>query len=220
MTGPDRASIVRISDHLVRLVQILFALVIGQSLLLYREVIVNVFAFQYWVAAAALLVVYLTTILSWIGYHRSMERNPYAMHLHESRTARCWDGTRLFFDLFTVVLYAYLLFSIGPVVQDPAADLHKHLVGYPLIFMAYWASGKARVRIYGPRASRSALLAGCILVYWILWVAYNAVRDWNVGLPAWFFNLVALGIFGLAMIVYRIINVRVRARAERLYSGR
>jgi hypothetical protein len=62
MTEFDR----RVSDHLVRLVQVVFGVVIAQSLILYRDVVVA--PHLHWVATIALGVIYITTVLSWIDW--------------------------------------------------------------------------------------------------------------------------------------------------------
>lgn len=66
----------RISDQLVRLVQIIFGLVVAQSLALYRDVVVHPASDGHWLAALALATVYITTALSWIDWHVTMEYSP------------------------------------------------------------------------------------------------------------------------------------------------
>ena len=66
---------IRISDSLVRLVQVLFALVVAQSLLLYRAVIIQPLG-EHVVAAFAMAVIYITVILSWIDWHVTMGAEP------------------------------------------------------------------------------------------------------------------------------------------------
>jgi hypothetical protein len=48
-------------------------------------------------------IVYLTVVLSWVGYHRSISKYPYNQSL--------WSRVRLGLDIFILVLYAYLAFA-------------------------------------------------------------------------------------------------------------
>jgi hypothetical protein len=67
----------RISDQLIRLVQILFAMVLAQSLVLYRAVVVHPLCQEHIVATLALLAVYVTTVWSWEDWSITMELRPY-----------------------------------------------------------------------------------------------------------------------------------------------
>jgi uncharacterized HAD superfamily protein len=156
----------RISDQLVRLVQIVFALVLAQSLFLFRPVVTNPLASVHRTAALALLTVFLTTVLSWIDWHITMEYHPY-------NTKRNIDYARLGADLFVVVTYAYLLFTIEPFMGHPDAHIGQHLLGYPAAFFFYLASGISRRLAYGPAASRIFPIVLFLMVYAGLAIAYN-----------------------------------------------
>ena len=123
------ADTTRISDHLVRLVQVVFALVLAQSLFLFRGVVVHPFTPGNQVAAVAMLAVFGTTVMSWVDWHITMVYSPYETR-HRS------EKVRLLADLFIVVTYAYLLFTIEPLVGNPSASLRRHLLGYPIAFAA------------------------------------------------------------------------------------
>jgi hypothetical protein len=96
MSSPDPR---RVSDQLVRLVQLLFGLVAVQPLLLYGDVFVQPFAYEHRTAVFALLAVYVTTVSSWIDWHITMEANPYDIYRgwgsHGPASARHAEGCRL-----------------------------------------------------------------------------------------------------------------------------
>src|SRR5947209_778089 len=73
MASPDQQ---RISDQLVRLVQVFFALVLGQSLLLYRSVLLDPFSEKHWLATLALATMFYTTVASWVDWHVVMAHRP------------------------------------------------------------------------------------------------------------------------------------------------
>jgi len=64
-----------ISDKLIHYVDIVFGLVVGQSIIRNIDLIQN--PLKYFFAFLALIVVISTVTLSWIGYHKSMYNYPY-----------------------------------------------------------------------------------------------------------------------------------------------
>jgi hypothetical protein len=86
MSTPDPR---RVSDQLVRLVQLLFGLVAVQPLLLYGDVFVQPFTYEHRTAVFALLAVYVTTVSSWIDWHITMEANPYDIYRGWEKAAGC-----------------------------------------------------------------------------------------------------------------------------------
>ncbi len=196
----------RVSDHLVRLVEFVFALVIATSLLEYKDLVLDPFAPRHSLALLALAVVYMTTIFSWIDYHRSMELNPYLMHLHALRRNQQLDLLRLITDLLIVVVYTYLLFSISPFRESPTADIRRHLIGYFLVFLLYLLSGIPRILTYGKVASRWKLLFLFCSLYFLQFLAYRlVVSDWGVSKTT---NLSFVAITALLMLAYRIARRR------------
>lgn len=184
----------RISDQLVRLIQIVFALVVAQSLFLYREVVVHPFAASHRSALLALLAVFLTTVLSWIDWHITMELHPF--------DRRNWvEWVRLAADLLIVVLYAYLLFTVEPFVDTPGASLRAYLLGFPLVFSLYLLSGATRKATYGVAASRFVPILVFLCFFGVLWVAYVA---WFSGPSSAEWNLTFLGVALAGMAGYRV----------------
>jgi uncharacterized HAD superfamily protein len=202
MLGPDPR---RISDQLVRLVQVIFSLVVAQSLLLYRSIIIDPFTYQHFTSLVALLAVYLTTVWSWIDWHITMEIRPYDIH-------RTIEKARLVADLGVVITYAYLLFTIEPFIDAPESDIHRHLIGYPILFALYVASGLMRRRAFGPLATNlfPIVLAGSLTL--ALVVGYRS--DWyrgilsDLNLNAAGQAVVTIGLTVLVMSGYRVYRAK------------
>lgn len=189
----------QVSDQLIKLPEFVFALVIAQSLVAYRVVIVDPFPrgnlAEHSVAVVALFVVYFTTVMSWYDWHLTMVDRPYDMRRY-GRT----EWVRLGADMGIVVLYAYLLFTIAPFQSVPSADIWRHLLGYPLVFVVYWVSGVTRRRTYGPQASNLKPILEFMLALALLAVFYRAV--WRLA-PATWLNIVSLLSFLFVVWWYR-----------------
>jgi 5'(3')-deoxyribonucleotidase len=206
LTDRDR----RISEQLVRLVQLVFGVVLAQSFNVFQDVLVHPLGSGHWLAAVALLTVYTTSVLSWIDWHTTMVLRPYNFNTHNRY--RLIEQLRLFADLLVVIFYAYLLFTIRPFLSAPGADIGRHLLGYPLVFMGYAASGLARIRAHGRLASAQAPIWGFLALYVGLNVGYASLahtadrRTLNAGAIAVAFAL---------MVSYRITRRVLRARRTR-----
>ena len=72
----------RVSDQLVRLVQVFFALVLAQSLFLFRSALLHPFSYGNRIAVLALACVFYTTVASWVDWHVAMARRPYDTRQH------------------------------------------------------------------------------------------------------------------------------------------
>jgi uncharacterized HAD superfamily protein len=162
----------RISDNLVRLVQVVFGLVVAQSLLLYRAVIVAPGAPHY-LAAVALLVIYTTTVFSWIDWHTTMEFNPY--NLNPRHPHRTQEQFRLAVDLIIVSVYAYALFAIAIFEDDPRSSVARFLFAFPLFFVAYLVSGVLRRMTHGRHASNVRAIIEVGAAFAVLWLAYLTI---------------------------------------------
>ena len=165
----------KVSEQLVRLVQIIFGFVLAQSLGRYDDVVTRPYVYEHRLAALALLSVYFTTVMSWVDWHPTMEANPYNMS--SKNPHRRTEVLRLWFDLGVVTTYAYLLFSIEDFAGDPHGDVGAHLVGYPLIFLMYLLSGLSRRRAYGRYASSLGTIATFGFLLAVLAVVHSTV-DW------------------------------------------
>jgi uncharacterized HAD superfamily protein len=156
----------RVSDQLVRLIQLVFGLVIANSLYLYREVLVHPFARGHGVALLALVSVFAMTVLSWIDWHVTMELHPY----DRRRPVEC---LRLAADLAIVVVYAYILFAVEDFVASPAGRIDRYLAGFPVVYALYLLSGGARKYAYGVAASRFLPIVAFFAFFLALWTAYR-----------------------------------------------
>lgn len=125
----------RVGDQLVRLVQIVFALVVTQSLVLYRNVVIAPFSGRYYLAALALLNVYVMTVYSWVDWHRTVAIYPYNLSFYGGR--RIAELLKLAIDLAIVTLYAYVLFTVDVVRASADASIAKYLWGFVLIYSMY-----------------------------------------------------------------------------------
>ena len=185
----------RVSDQLVRLVQVFFALVLGQSLVLFKEVLLDPFTAEHWLATLAWATVFYTTVASWVDWHVLMAKRPYDTR---QLTARF----QFYSDVGIAVLYAYLLFTIEPLIRTPNGTIFYHLIGYPFVFAFYLASGFLRRWVHGKVASRPIPLFIGLAAYTILLIAYEAIW-WRGGIDGTYVNALTLGTAFVLMVSYR-----------------
>lgn len=203
----------RISDQLVRLVQILFGVVAGQSLILYRDVVASPFHHSTVAAALALLSIYVMIVWSWIDWNTTMELRPYDFRRHKTPVGAFVEHTerfRLYSDLAIVALYAYILFQVKPLVGDPSADIRYLLLGYPIVFVLYLASGVLRIVRHGQRASNIPPIVLYLSVFVGILLVYVALR--GASIASFPLNCGALVLTLIAMRAYRWHRRRYSAR--------
>lgn len=146
---PTDANTKFFSDHLVTLVQVFFAVVIGGGLIEFRQIL---FSPQNAVPFWALIVVFVTSIMSWTGYHTSMGKYLY--------THTGFGILRLFTDILIVIAYAFLLFA--GTRQEILAE--SYLWGFSAVFLLYVISGLFRRWEYRDKeASKTSLLMGFLI---------------------------------------------------------
>jgi hypothetical protein len=191
-----------ISDQLVRLVQVFFGVVAGQGLVLYRSVVVSPFHHDLIPAALALLSIYVMIVWSWMDWNASMEDHPYDFRTRARTTLGRWqtrfERWRFYSDIVIVVLYSYMLFQVEPLVRgpsgeaagNPTADIRFLLLGYPLVFALYLASGELRILCYGPLASNLRPIVEFLALFVLLGVAY--VLLWHTSLSTYWLNVATL----------------------------
>ena len=172
----------RVSDQLVRLVQVFFALVLAQGLFLFRAALLSPVTHENRIAVLACACVFYTTVSSWVDWHVAMAHRPYDTRQHAERF-------RVYADVGVATLYAYLLFTIEPLVGHPDGSLTRHLVGYPLVFGAYLLSGVLRQWTHGRSASKRKPLVIGFVAYVVLVLVYFYSRplvslEWHVRLNA------------------------------------
>ncbi|MBI3648455.1 MAG: hypothetical protein HY240_06895 [Actinobacteria bacterium] len=190
-----------LSENLVRLVQIVFGLVVTQSLVLYQEIIRNPFGQGHWLAAMALASVYMAVIWSWFDWHEMMSRNPYKVLTKETdsdpvipagdppgasrpRWGRFFENSRPFAntrdierarvvsDLAVVTVYAYLLFAIEPFEKNPRGNVGYFLLGYVAIAITYLLSGFSRQMVHRWRSSNTPPIIRYLAVATVLATSY------------------------------------------------
>jgi len=183
------------SDKYVRLVDIVFGVVVAQSTAKHSEIL---FAPQaHPLDFAALLGIYLTVILSWVGYHGSVTKFPYS---------EAWVGTlRLFADFGIVIVYVYLLRSIAP----NGVVLDAYLRGFLLVFVMWIVSGLLRMAEHGKSASKPGLLFACCFVSLGLWWVYQPLVLRYSGCQA-FWDWLFLCLPVIVMVLFRVIRPRWR----------
>jgi hypothetical protein len=203
----------RISEQLVRLVQIFFGVVAGQSLLLYRNVITSPFHHGTIAAALALGSIYVMIVWSWIDWNRTMELRPYDFRPKRlvGRLIEQSERFRLYSDLAIVTVYAYVLFQVAPLVGDPKADIRYLLLGYPIVFVLYLVSGLLRIVRHGSRASNPASILWFLAIFLVILLGYVGLR--RTALSGFTLNCIALVATVVAMRAYRWYRQRRSERA-------
>jgi hypothetical protein len=125
-SAPPRFRVEPLADYYVRLVDVIFAVTLTQTLVIYHNEIV---AFSPPLLIETLVLVYLTVALSWVGYHRSIMKYPY--------NKSAWSGFRVILDIFILVVYAFLAFA--------AKEPPKVIMGLAAVFALYAIDGCARI---------------------------------------------------------------------------
>jgi len=207
VTETDR----KVSDQLVRLVQIIFGFVLAQSFSRYADVVLRPFEQLHRLSFFALVAVYVTAVLSWIDWHITMALRPYNFNPETGR--RLVEKARLFSDLLIVSLYAYLLLAVTD-LHDGTPDATLFLVGFVGVFAGYWLSGFLRRRSYGRIASSLVPITTFLLLYVALLVGYRVAisREWWGGPVA---EWLAVGAALALMMIYRVVRSSIRARKRR-----
>lgn len=177
----------------MRLVDIIFGVILAQGFVIYRN---NIIAPGLSVGNASLLLVYATVLLSWVGYHRSVNAFPY--------NATYWSKVRLLFDILILVLYSYLVFV--------AENISMVLLGLFLASLLYVVTGLIRILEWKDRKVSKlglcSLLTAGYLAEWLVSPA-GVFSGWSMSLIgeeelSWF--LVVLALF--LLLVYRGIRGR------------
>jgi hypothetical protein len=187
------------SGHLVRLVDIFFALVLGQGVLLYEPVVKDPLHANAAVLLA-LATIYFTVIRSFIAWHLAMEQRRYRI-LADGNDAG--ELARVFIDVIIVGVYAYLLLVARPLTTHADANLTNFLFGFFVLFVLYCVWGVLRRLAWGSDQYKLKVLAIFGGLYLGLWLWYRLDRGLFSHATS---NLVALGVALGLMIVYRHFN--------------
>lgn len=113
-----------LSQDFIRLIDVFFGVLIAQTLVIYKDIILNL-SFK----ILLLIAVYVVVFYSWYGYHQSVRKYPY----NKTISSRI----RLIFDLFIVFSYAILIISIQ--------NGKSLLLIMSFIFILYFLTGLCRI---------------------------------------------------------------------------
>jgi hypothetical protein len=163
-----------LADQLIEPTKLIFAIVIAESLNDYKNVLTSPFHGGRYIAAIALLGVYMTTVWSWFGWHTAHVRYPYKTQ--DGRIATTWETWRFYADIAIVIAYAYALFQVDPIVSAPRADLIWLLVAYPAIIALYFFETTLRQRSYGADVRRLVPLLITFVLYCGVILGYALAR--------------------------------------------
>lgn len=200
----------RVSDHLVRLIQIVFGLVIAQSLVLSRDVLLDPLAEEHRVSALATFAVYVMTVLSWIDWHATVTNYPYNLSSYNKR--RKAEYLKLWLDLLIVVAYAYLLFKAESFAGRSGQSVSGYLWGLPVVYLLYLAVGIARSRGARRRASYYMPIVSFLVAFILLALAYRRFTSaFGVRVDPATGNLFALLVVVFLTVLYRVARARFRA---------
>ena len=208
----EEATESEISRHLIRLIDIFFALVLGQGILRFDHVLSAP-----WDSNApvllALLAVYYTVIRSFLAWHGAIEDRRYRINVKDRRTMELW---RVYIDVIIVALYAFLLVAIEP-LQDPTAasiqagdhfegggaDISAFFFALPVLFGLYLIWGALRRRAWGEDEFKLRVLVGFGLSFLLVAVLYKLDLG---GISNMTRNIVGILVVLGLMSAYRYIN--------------
>jgi hypothetical protein len=138
------------SDQLLRLVQVVFAVVLGGGLIEFNEILFppQFSSIAFW----ALIGVYTTSIMSWTGYHKRATEYNY--------THTRFGILRLCSDILIVIMYAFLMF-IGTKQHQP---IECYLWIFSVVFTLYIISGWLRRKEHNDKKASSIKK---LIYFWI-----------------------------------------------------
>lgn len=190
MSEISRTTHKKISDRLVDFIDIVFAVVVGTSI----AAIFGDSSLQKWPSISevmtlpnmSLLVAYVAVILSWVGYHRMIELNPYSLNR--------MGYIRFGIDFGIVFTYTVLMYS--------RENFSIFLSMFPMIFLLYAFGGIVRAKEYGERVSwpkGSLKYMGLFLANLIIYSVWSSLAGRHAILEAipmpwiiWFLTLLYL----------------------------
>lgn len=196
---PELASQVDISDHLVQLVQIIFAFVLGQGLSDNRAALLS--PLHNLIPLLALLAVFITTILSWVGWHELMERCPYVLWTGEGRP-HIVELFRLGVDLLIVATYAVLLFFVGELTKNDAVPLDLYVLGFTMLYGFYVLHALLTWATYGRQSANIKFNVSFAVGFAALWGIYQVRYElalshgWQAGVNALTIVVIILAVMG------------------------
>jgi len=141
-----------------------------------------------------LSVVYVITVSSWWGYHKSLANYPY-LDSH-------WGFIRFCLDLFAVAIYAYLIYAVK-LISD-TGSLLRFAWAVPAVFLLYLLSGLVRRLEYDTaEASRFPLLLYFFFASSVFAALYHVLKDQGE-LSGQGWNWTFLAIFLVVVLAFRL----------------
>jgi 5'(3')-deoxyribonucleotidase len=152
----------KLLQYPITLVEILFAVVIGASILRFSDLLFppTYTTLNFW----ALIVAYFTAITSWFGWHKSTNKYPYT----DSGAGRL----RSSLDAFIVGVYVALLF-FGSKVDELFSF---YLWGFVLVFILYLIVGELRRIEYEVQASQVSKIVYHLIAVSVVAIAFTILE--------------------------------------------
>jgi len=193
-----------LSRQLIVLVDVLYALVLVGGAEAYRSLFTMGDEFHhlshFLPVVLALILIYFTTIHSFIDYHLASEDQPYQFLDRLRRRVDLW---RFYLDILIVGLYSLALLKSHVLLDDPGADLTPVLFIFPGLFLLFIVWGALRQQTAeGNQRYSPSLLYLVFAVYFLLAVTYTCTSN------GWFGNAEFLVAALLIMFLYRVVNWR------------
>ena len=164
-----------LSRQLVRLVDVLYALVLVQGAVFYRYIFKAPGYFEHpakWIPVTlALVLIYFMTVQSFLDYHLASEDQGYQIL---DKAHRRGDLSRYYLDVVIVGTYSFVLLKSHTLITQPAADLTATVWSLPAVFCLYWVWGMLRRATGAGQRYSARLLALAGALYVVLAVAYTA----------------------------------------------
>jgi hypothetical protein len=173
-----------ISRQLTVLIDVLYALVLVGGAEAYRSLFTRGDEFmhpsRFLPVVLALVLIYFTTIHSFIDYHLAAEDQPYQF-LNKSK--RKTDLKRFYLDVVIVGLYSFLLLKSHVLLTHSDANLTPVFWAMPAIFLLFLWWGRLRQKTApGTNQPYSVrLLRFCTFLYWVLALAYTLTSNGWIG---------------------------------------
>ena len=188
-----------LSRQLVRLVDVLYALVLVQGAIYYRRIFTIGSFFDdpsRWVPVClALVLIYFMTVQSFIDYHLAAEDQKYRTL---DKAHRVQDLVRFYLDVLIVGSYSFLLLKAHVLIDTSKSDLSAVFWALPAIFLLYYLWGLLRSGFQSPYSPRLLMVTGGL--YLVLAGIYTEES------PSSLRNAAAFGAAIFLLLSYRVLN--------------
>jgi hypothetical protein len=193
-----------VSNRLVDLIDILFGVVVAVNfaMLLGSSAFESLPTIEQIITIPnlSILVAYVAIILSWVGYHQMIEKNPYILNR--------WGYIRFSLDVIIVFMYTVTMYSIK--------ITPLYLASFVVIFTLYVIGGLTRNKEYSEEVSWSrgsiifTALFSVVLILWFVWTFLSAnYPQVNVVSATWI----------SAILVFAVLALNLSYRYERAMKG-